>query len=101
MSKAKITKKELQKYASLWLKQTGFNETEIADKIGADIDDVLAWMRENQQKKSKSSLFINETFGKKNKNVSIMTKEASEQSDKHNKTLPTNRFDKNIFRPNG
>jgi transcriptional regulator len=102
MSKNKATKIELQKYASLWLKHTGLNETEIADKLGTDIDNVLLWIREDNLKTSKKSPFINETFGKKTKNVSIMTKEASQQSDANRSSVKQeNRFDKNIFRPNG
>lgn len=107
MSKVKITKTELQKNACFWMKHTGLNETEISDKLGVDIDTIILWTREYNQKnntnnsKKKSSLFINETAGKKNKMVSIMTKEASERSDDNRKSLPSNQRSQNhIFRPN-
>jgi orotate phosphoribosyltransferase-like protein len=103
-SKNKINKTDLQKYASLWLKQSGLNETEISDRLGVDIDTIMLWMRENNlaNKKPKKSLFINETVGKKNKTVSIMTKEASEKGDEQKRYNQTPRnMDKNIFRPNG
>lgn len=99
MPNKKITKSQLQQYAGLWLNHTGLNDTEISDTLGVDIDTVSSWTK---QKNKKSSLLINETFGKKTKNVSIMTKEASQQSDQNRNSVPVSRdMSKNIFRPNG
>lgn len=99
MPNKKITKTDLQKYASLWLQHTGLNDAEISDTLNVDIDTIASWTKVQTKK---SSAFINETFGKKSKTVSIMTKEASQQSDQNREKVKTNRdMNKNIFRPNG
>lgn len=101
MPNKKITKLQLQQYASLWLNHTGLNSVDISDTLGIDIDLVESWTKAKTKNK-KSSLFINETFGKKNKTVSIMTKEASQQSDENRNNVSISRdMNKNIFRPNG
>ena len=99
MPNKKITKLQLQEYAALWLKHTGLNDTDISDTLSVDIDTVASWTK--NKKTNKTSLFINKTMGKKNQSVSIMTKEASEQSDKSSKNIPGRNMNKNIFRPNG
>lgn len=99
MPNKKLTKLQLQQYAGLWLSHTGLNDTEISDTLGVDIDTVASWTK---PQKKKTSLLINETFGKKSKTVSIMTKEASQQSDQIKNSVSTSRdMNKNIFRPNG
>lgn len=104
MAKNKLSKKQLQEYACLWMHHIGFNETEISDKLDTDIDTIILWVRQNKSKSKQSSLFINQTSSKKSQNVSIMTKEASEHSDssRKNAVAPNGRNnEKNIFRPNG
>ncbi len=101
MARAKKSSKlELQEYASLWLHHTGMNDAEISDKLGIDIDTIAAWTKSKQ--KTKQRLTINETAGKKNKSVSIMTMAASQASDELRKAQgqTSTRNNNCIFRPN-
>lgn len=99
MPNKKITKLQLQEYSALWLHHTGMNDAEISDTISVDIDTIASWTK--SKKTNKASLFINKTLGKKNQSVSIMTKEASEQSDQSSKNTTGRNMNQNIFRPNG
>lgn len=110
---AKLNK--TQTYAILWLNQTGKTIDEISSELDITAKQVSSTLEKNSNAgananiplaKSKAgnipNLMINETAAKRNKGVSIMTKEASEVHDAaRSKMVPKKRDIEGIFRPKG
>lgn len=104
-----------QTYAILWLNSNGKNIDEISNELSITSKQVSSALEKNSNAgananipvaKSKAgnipNLMINETAAKKNKGVSIMTKEASEVHDAaKSKLVPKKRDVEGIFRPKG
>lgn len=106
---------KLQIYAIQWLNSQNKKPEDIAQDLDLKIDTVLKTLEKYNtnnisnsikttnepviDKKKNRNLLINETSGKKNKSVSIMTKEASEYHDSVRNKVSTNpKTDKFIFR---
>lgn len=105
---SKINKTQI--YAIRWLASQGTSQEKIASELDLNIEQVLSTIEkygahqetsvETKKSPAKVSSMINETSGKKTKNVAIMTKEASEQHDAmRHKTQPKNNNQNAIFRP--
>lgn len=107
--------KKTEIYAINWLNSQNKSPEDIANELGLKVDQVNKTLEKNyvsnngesniktqsERVGSKSKdLMITATSGKKNKNVSIMTKEASEYNDAvRNKTDQNPRTSNSIFRP--
>jgi hypothetical protein len=108
-----------QKYAIYWLAHTGKSADDIALELNINTENVLKILEKgfisaknpeqsiqtSSKPVGKKSLMINETMGKKNNQVMIMTEQASMQHDstrsKRNSKVVKTRYreNKNIFRP--
>jgi hypothetical protein len=107
-----------QKYAIYWLFHTGKSAEDISVELNLNIEQVMKTLEkgfvpaknseESIQTSSKpvgkKSLMINETMGKKNNQVMIMTEQASMEHDstrsrRNSKVKTRYRENKNIFRP--
>lgn len=115
---ARLNKAQI--YAINWLNHTGKDIDTIASELSLTVKQVTSVIEKNQTTKnsdkeviktaSKSAakkivsknLMINQTAGKKNNHVMIMTQEASMINDtvKKNITPQPNRNSSSIFRPN-
>jgi hypothetical protein len=103
--------KKIEIYAISWLFSQKISPEDIAQELNLSIDQVIKSLEKNHPSgqedvkiKTKTSpskskeLMITATAGKKNNNVSIMTKEASEYNDSiKNKNI--GETNKSIFRP--
>jgi uncharacterized protein YdcH (DUF465 family) len=108
-----------EKYAVLWLNYQKREIVEISKELKIDESKIQSVLEKHQSindnintkagsepattTNSKKNLMINETFGKKTKNVSIMTQAASMSFEEKMKKIPLGRkseTEKNIFRPN-
>lgn len=112
----KINKtQETQIFAIYYLSDSGLDNSNIAKKIGVSVKEVNNILSERETKKTSAikttsskvnskNLMITETAGKRTKNVSIMTKAASEINDSYKQSMPRDtlsRTTKNaIYRPN-
>jgi DNA-binding transcriptional MerR regulator len=87
------------KYAILYLVSQQIEEKDIAKELGLKLKDIKKYMpkpsqessnniRTTSSKTNSKDLMIMETSGKRTKNVSIMTKSASEINDEFKKTIP-------------
>lgn len=111
--------KKIEIYAINWLNAQKLSPENIANELNLKVDQVKKTLEKNQVARSEESeikthsqpvnnskskdLMITSTSVKKNKNVSIMTKEASEYNDAVKKnTSPSSRNNSGIFitRPN-
>lgn len=97
------------KYATLYLNHIGKDAKAISKELEIKLTDVKKILSSETIKQEKQpttttakNLMINQTSGKGNKTVSIMTRAASEQSDANRKNLPSaeSRISRNaIYRP--
>lgn len=101
--KNKISKSNI--YAIKYLLDKGFRVDEISSEINLTTEHIEKIIeseglanKEAAIKKPKD-LMINETAVKRNKTVSIMTKEASMQLDHKTPSLKTHQSDTHIFKP--
>lgn len=103
-----------QTYAIQWLNSQGKNSTQIADELNLTESVVTKTLEKHSNSKNEQTLLkdakspasrsqnlmIRETASKKTKNVSIMTKEASELNDQiKNQASKHPLTEKAIFRP--
>lgn len=102
MSK-KLSKSTL--YAIQWLNSKKMSAGQIAEELNLEEETVVNSLSTNAKDESTSrisKLMISETAGKRNKGVSIMTKEASFLSDELiKKNNHKEKNNSNIFRPRG
>lgn len=100
----------ITRYAVLYLNHLGKDAKAISKELDIKLVNVKKILSSENLKEEKQpttttakSLMINQTSGKGNKTVSIMTRAASEQSDASRKNLPSaeSRISRNaIYRPN-
>jgi len=97
-----------QEYAVRYLKQTmNMDPVDIAKELKisqSEIDKLLKDIPlENNKKTGVNNMMINETSGKKSKNVSIMTQQASQYNDEAAKKIndSVNKSHPGIYRPRG
>ena len=104
-------------YSILWLNHINKNIPTISKTLKISEKDIIITLEKNKNLENKTnikegsapvkgkdnkikSLMINETMGKKTKNVSIMTQAASSAYDQAKKKQNFRSNNKNIFRPN-
>lgn len=104
---------KIETYAILWLSNTGLDSAAISKELKLPEDKIIKVLEKNQPRDNENkvktgsepvkgkSLMINETAGKRNKSVSIMTGAASSVIDEVYKNMPSsNKHNGAIFRPN-
>lgn len=104
---------KVETYAILWLSSTGLDSASISKELKLPEDKIIKVLEKKQPRDNENkiktgsepvqgkNLMINETAGKRNKTVSIMTGAASSAIDNVYKNMPlSNKHSGSIFKPN-